>query len=30
VNELTDVADRDPISGCPHHKVTPCRVERVG
>jgi len=28
-NELTDVADRDPISGCPHHKYTPCRVERA-
>jgi anaerobic selenocysteine-containing dehydrogenase len=28
-NELTDVADRDPISGCPHHKYTLCRVERV-
>jgi anaerobic selenocysteine-containing dehydrogenase len=29
VNELTDVADRDPITGCPHHKRTLCRVERV-
>jgi len=29
VNELTDVADRDPISGCPIHKYTLCRVERV-
>jgi anaerobic selenocysteine-containing dehydrogenase len=29
VNELTDVADRDPISGCPQHKYTLCRVERV-
>ncbi len=28
-NELTDVADRDPISGCPHHKYTLCRIERV-
>jgi formate dehydrogenase len=28
-NELTDVADRDPISGCPHTKYTLCRVERV-
>jgi anaerobic selenocysteine-containing dehydrogenase len=28
-NELTDVADRDPISGCPHHKYTLCNVERV-
>jgi anaerobic selenocysteine-containing dehydrogenase len=29
VNELADAADRDPISGCPHHKYTLCRVERV-
>lgn len=29
-NELTDVADRDPISGCPHHKYTLCRIEPVG
>jgi anaerobic selenocysteine-containing dehydrogenase len=28
-NELTDVADRDPISGCPHHKYTLCNVEPV-
>ncbi len=28
-NELTDVADRDPISGCPHHKYTLCQLERV-
>lgn len=28
-NELTDVADRDPISGCPHTKHTLCRVERA-
>ena len=28
-NELSDAADRDPISGCPHHKATPCRVERL-
>jgi anaerobic selenocysteine-containing dehydrogenase len=27
LNELTDVRDRDPISGCPHHKYTLCRVE---
>jgi anaerobic selenocysteine-containing dehydrogenase len=26
-NELTDIADRDPISGCPHTKYTLCRVE---
>jgi anaerobic selenocysteine-containing dehydrogenase len=29
VNELTDVASRDPITGCPEHKATPCRVERA-
>jgi formate dehydrogenase len=29
VNELSDAADRDPISGCPHHKYTLCRVEPV-
>jgi len=29
VNELTDVASRDPITGCPEHKATACRVERV-
>jgi formate dehydrogenase len=28
-NELTDVADRDPISGCPHTKYTLCRVDRI-
>lgn len=28
-NELTDVADRDPISGCPHHKYTLCQLEPV-
>jgi anaerobic selenocysteine-containing dehydrogenase len=28
-NDLSDAADRDPISGCPHHKITPCRVERL-
>ena len=27
LNEITDAQDRDPISGCPHHKVIPCRVE---
>lgn len=27
INELTDVRDRDPITGCPHHKYTLCRVE---
>jgi anaerobic selenocysteine-containing dehydrogenase len=29
INELSDAADRDPISGCPHHKYTLCRVERA-
>jgi len=27
LNELSDASDRDPISGCPHHKYTLCRVE---
>ena len=30
INMLIDAADRDPISGCPHTKATPCQVERVG
>jgi anaerobic selenocysteine-containing dehydrogenase len=29
-NELTDVADRDPITGIPHHRYVRCKVERVG
>ena len=29
MNEITDAADRDPISGCPHHKYAPCRLEKV-
>jgi anaerobic selenocysteine-containing dehydrogenase len=29
LNELSDAADRDPISGCPHHKYTLCRIEPV-
>ncbi len=29
VNELSDATDRDPISGCPHHKYTLCAVEPV-
>ena len=29
VNELTDVTDRDPITGCPHHKSIDCRIEAV-
>ncbi len=29
INEITDAQDRDPISGCPHHKAIPCRVTPV-
>jgi anaerobic selenocysteine-containing dehydrogenase len=28
-NELTDVTDRDPFTGIPHHRFVRCRVERV-
>jgi anaerobic selenocysteine-containing dehydrogenase len=28
-NELTDVADRDPFTGIPHHRYVPCRIERI-
>jgi anaerobic selenocysteine-containing dehydrogenase len=28
-NELTDVADRDPFTGVPHHRYVRCRVEAV-
>ena len=28
-NELTDVADRDPFTGIPHHRYVRCRVERA-
>lgn len=28
-NELTDSNDRDPFTGCPHHKGVRCRVERL-
>jgi anaerobic selenocysteine-containing dehydrogenase len=28
-NELTDVADRDPFTGIPHHRHVRCRVERA-
>jgi anaerobic selenocysteine-containing dehydrogenase len=28
-NELTDVADRDPFTGIPHHRYVSCRVERA-
>jgi formate dehydrogenase len=30
LNELTDVADRDPIAGTPWHKHIPARIERIG
>ena len=30
VNELTDAADRDPFTGCPHHKALRCRVQPLG
>jgi anaerobic selenocysteine-containing dehydrogenase len=30
LNELTDAADRDPFTGCPHHKSMACRVTRAG
>jgi anaerobic selenocysteine-containing dehydrogenase len=29
LNELTDVADRDPIAGTPWHKHVPVRIERL-
>jgi len=28
-NELTDVTDRDPFTGIPHHRHVPCRIEAV-
>lgn len=28
-NELTDVADRDPFTGIPHHRYVRCRIEPV-
>ena len=28
-NELTDVADRDPFTGIPHHRYVRCRVARA-
>jgi anaerobic selenocysteine-containing dehydrogenase len=30
LNELTDVADRDPFTGIPHHRYVPCRVTAAG
>ena len=29
INELTDAQDRDPFTGCPHHKFVRCSVERA-
>ena len=28
-NELTDVADRDPFTGIPHHRYVRCQVARA-
>jgi formate dehydrogenase len=28
-NEITDAADRDPFTGCPHHRVVRVRLQRV-
>lgn len=28
-NELTDALDRDPITGCPHHKAVACQLAKV-
>ena len=30
MNDYTDIADRDPFSGCPYHRYVPCRLEAVG
>lgn len=30
LNELTGAEDRDPFTGCPHHKHIPCRVSLCG
>ncbi len=29
LNQITDATDRDPFTGCPHHRYVPCRLERV-
>ncbi len=29
MNTITDVADRDPISGCPHHRYLPAKLTAV-
>ena len=26
MNEITDAADRDPFTGCPHHRIVHCRL----
>src|SRR5262249_46829517 len=28
-NELTDVADRDPFTGIPHHRYVRCKIEKA-
>jgi len=28
-NEITDVADRDPFTGCPHHRYVPVKLTRI-
>jgi anaerobic selenocysteine-containing dehydrogenase len=28
-NELTDIADRDPFTGVPHHRRVRCRIEKI-
>ena len=27
--EITDAADRDPFTGCPHHRYVPVKLSRV-
>ena len=29
LNLLSDAADRDPFTGCPHHRFQPCQVAKV-
>ena len=29
-NEITDASDRDPFTGCPHHRFVRVRLTRVG
>ena len=28
-NELTDIADRDPFTGCPHHKAISVKISKI-